>query len=112
MSILRKCFDIGRSLNTLVSLSTKSSWGREMQVFTPTETSTRPPVLKVYFFGPDTAAGVTTWEQAKRWFNFGLLSIDSTGNARIRIKNTNGETVFDETVQPNPKNKSRWLGRL
>jgi alkaline phosphatase D len=51
-----------------------------------------PEVLK--FFGPATAESVTTWTEAKRWFNFGTLEIDRGGALRAEIVDTAGETQF------------------
>ena len=54
----------------------------------------RPEVLT--FFG-DFA---TTWEQAKRFFNFGTLEVARTGELTAEIVNTEGKTQFALTLTP------------
>jgi hypothetical protein len=43
---------------------------------------------------------VTSWSQAKRWFNFGELALTSKGSLTMRIINTAGEIVFERTLTP------------
>jgi alkaline phosphatase D len=43
--------------------------------------------------------GPKSWEQARRWFNFGLLTIDESGGARVSIRNANGQTVAEHRLQ-------------
>jgi alkaline phosphatase D len=57
-----------------------------------------PEVLT--FFGPPTPEAVTTWEEAKRWFNFGTLEVDRSGRLTAAIVNTAGERVFSLTLAP------------
>jgi len=54
----------------------------------------RPEVLT--FFG-DFA---TTWEQAKRFFNFGTLKLERDGELTAEIVNTEGETQFSLKLMP------------
>jgi alkaline phosphatase D len=58
----------------------------------------RPEVLS--FFGPATAEAVTTWDEAKRWFNFGTLEIARHGTLTLGIVNTHGERPFSLTLSP------------
>ena len=60
------------------------------------DTTLNPEVL----FGPDPAATVTTWEQAKDGFNFGTLELDRDGELTAAIVNTAGQTQFSLTLMP------------
>ena len=51
-------------------------------------------------FGPDPAAPVSTWAQAKDGFNFGTLEVRRDGELRAAIVNTAGETQFSLTLVP------------
>lgn len=55
-----------------------------------------PEILS--FFGAGSAAEVTTWEQAKSWFNYGSLQIDENGRMTASIKNVEGESVYSISV--------------
>jgi len=57
-----------------------------------------PEVLN--FFGPPSAEAVTSWEEAKRWLNFGTLELDRRGNLTAEIVNTAGQTRFSLTLTP------------
>jgi alkaline phosphatase D len=59
-----------------------------------------PEVLT--FFGPPTAEAVTTWQEAKRWLNFGTLEFARDGTLTTEIVNTAGQTQFSMTVTPSP----------
>jgi hypothetical protein len=43
---------------------------------------------------------VTSWTQAKHWFNFGELELDTSGSLTMRIVNTAGEIEFERTLTP------------
>ena len=60
------------------------------------DTTLNPEVL----FGPDPAATVTTWEQAKDGFNFGTVEVDRDGMLRAAIVNTAGQTQFSFALTP------------
>jgi alkaline phosphatase D len=62
------------------------------------DSTLNPEVLT--FFGPATPEAVTSWEEAKRWLNFGTLEIDRAGRLTAEIVNTAGETQFSVTVAP------------
>jgi alkaline phosphatase D len=62
------------------------------------DTTLNPEVLT--FFGPPTAEAVTTWEQAKHWFNFGTLELDRSGRLTAAIVNTAGQRQFSLTLSP------------
>ncbi len=50
---------------------------------------------QLFFFGPESAGDVTTFEEAKRWFNFGGVEIDENGTLTGTIRDTNGRAVFE-----------------
>jgi alkaline phosphatase D len=52
------------------------------------------------FYGPPTAESVTSWEEAKRWLNFGTLDFARDGTLTAGIVNTAGETKFSITLPP------------
>jgi alkaline phosphatase D len=51
-------------------------------------------------FGPAPAAGVASWMDAKRAFNFGELDVAADGSLTVRVVNTTGETEFEQTLAP------------
>jgi hypothetical protein len=50
--------------------------------------------------GPAAATDVTTWEQAKSWFNFGTLEIDADGTLEAGIVDTAGHRRFEMRLPP------------
>jgi alkaline phosphatase D len=62
------------------------------------DTTLNPEVLT--FFGPPTPEAVTTWDEAKQWFNFGTLEVDRNGRLTAAIVNTAGERQFSLTLAP------------
>jgi alkaline phosphatase D len=57
-----------------------------------------PEVLT--FYGPPTAEAVTTWQEAKRWLNFGTLEFARDGKLTAAIVNTAGVAQFSLTLTP------------
>jgi alkaline phosphatase D len=55
---------------------------------------------RLSFYGPDSAVAVTSWAEAKRWFNFGTLVVDREGTLTAGIVNTAGETVYSLELAP------------
>jgi alkaline phosphatase D len=55
---------------------------------------------RLAFFGPAAATDVTTWDQAKSWFNFGTLEIDADGKLQAAIVDTAGERRFELELGP------------
>ena len=55
---------------------------------------------RLAFFGPPSPGAVTSWTQAKHWFNFGELELDTSGSLTMRIVNTAGEIEFERTLTP------------
>jgi len=61
------------------------------------------PTLKperLFFWGPPSPGDVTDWTQAKHWFNFGAIRIESDGTLTAKIVNTPGKAQFTLTLQP------------
>jgi len=50
--------------------------------------------------GPPAATDVTTWEQAKSWFNFGTIEIDENGTLDAAIVDTAGHRRFELRLPP------------
>lgn len=55
---------------------------------------------RLAFYGPDVPEDVTSWEQAKTWFNFGTLEVAADGTLRAGIVNTAGSAVFELELHP------------
>jgi alkaline phosphatase D len=55
---------------------------------------------RLAFFGPPSPGAVTTWTEAKHWFNFGELDVARGGTLTLRIVNTAGEVEFERTLTP------------
>jgi alkaline phosphatase D len=55
---------------------------------------------RLFFHGPTTPEAVTTWEEAKRWFNFGELTVRRNGRLTARIVDTAGSTLFSLELAP------------
>ena len=58
---------------------------------------------RLAFVGPGAATDVTTWEQAKSWFNFGTLEIDADGTLDAAIVDTSGDRRFELELQPSSR---------
>lgn len=57
-----------------------------------------PEVLT--FYGPPTAESVTSWQEAKRWLNFGTLEFGRDGTLTAAIVNTAGQSRFSVALTP------------
>jgi alkaline phosphatase D len=55
---------------------------------------------RLFFFGPATPEAVTSWAEAKRWFNFGTLEVAEDGTLTAGIVDTAGETEFSLELEP------------
>ncbi len=62
------------------------------------DTTLNPESL--FFHGPETMDSVTDWEEAKKWFNFGVISIDKAGSMTGSVQDTYGKRLFETTVSP------------
>jgi alkaline phosphatase D len=69
-------------------------------IFPTTDFDTTLDPDRLAFFGPPSSGAVTTWAEAKRWFNFGELSLTRNGTLTIRIVNTAGNIAFERTLTP------------
>jgi hypothetical protein len=52
------------------------------------------------FLGPETPEAVTSWEEAKRWFNFGTLEVTKDGTLTGAIRDTTGNVRFSLELVP------------
>jgi alkaline phosphatase D len=57
-----------------------------------------PEVL--FFHGPATPGDVSSWTEAKRWFNFGTLEVDADGDLTAQVVDTAGQPRFKLTLPP------------
>jgi alkaline phosphatase D len=57
-----------------------------------------PDVL--IFHGPESPADVTSWDQAKQWFNFGTLEVGVRGDLKAEVVDTAGEPQFSLALVP------------
>lgn len=54
----------------------------------------------LFFHGPESAAAVTTWSEAKKWFNYGTIEIDADGHLVSHIKDTSGKSLYSLQLKP------------
>jgi alkaline phosphatase D len=69
-------------------------------IFPTTDFDTTLNPGRLAFFGPPSAGTVTSWSEAKHWFNFGELELARDGSLTIRIVNSAGQTEFEQTLKP------------
>jgi alkaline phosphatase D len=55
---------------------------------------------RLFFHGPATPEAVTSWDEAKRWFNLGLLDVALNGTLRASVVDTEGRTLYSLDLQP------------
>ena len=55
---------------------------------------------RLAFFGPQSPEAVTSWEQAKGWFNFGTLEIEPDGTLIAGIVDGHGGSQFELELDP------------
>jgi alkaline phosphatase D len=55
---------------------------------------------RLFFYAPESAGAVTSWAEAKRWFNFGTLVVGQDGKLTAGIVDTAGETVYSLDFAP------------
>ncbi len=53
----------------------------------------------LFFFGAGSSNDVTTWEQAKSWFNYGAIRIDEYGALTASINNITGEAMYEVNLR-------------
>lgn len=56
---------------------------------------------RLFFYAPPGASDIASFEDAQRWFNFGLLDINTAGVLTFQLINGLGETVYQHTLRPN-----------
>jgi alkaline phosphatase D len=69
-------------------------------IFPTTDFDTTLDPERLAFFAPPSPGAVTTWTEAKHWFNFGELDIGRRGALTMRVVNTAGEVEFERTLRP------------
>ena len=69
-------------------------------IFPTTDFDTTLNPERLAFFGPPSPGAVTTWAEAKHWFNFGELDFARGGALTMRVVNTAGTTEFEQTLTP------------
>lgn len=55
---------------------------------------------QLFFFGANSSNDVTTWEQAKSWFNYGAMRIDEHGRMTGSINAIDGKVLYEISVDP------------
>lgn len=55
---------------------------------------------RLFFFGPAGADDITSWTQAKSWFNYGAIEIDAAGRMNASLRNVDGAAVYELTLEP------------
>jgi len=54
----------------------------------------------LFYYGPQSPEAVQSWEEAKRWFNYGAVDIDQRGALTVRIVNALGQVVYRNALLP------------
>lgn len=54
----------------------------------------------LFFYGPASSDAVTTYEQARRWMNFGAATIDAQGNLTLSVIDVDGNPVYTTELMP------------
>lgn len=55
------------------------------------------------FTYPSSAEAIGGFEQAKSWFNFGVMRIDADGRVTVQIVNALGTTLYELPLSPHPR---------
>ena len=55
---------------------------------------------RLFAFGPAGFDTITTFADAKTFFNFGVGTVDASGQFTIAIMNAHSDTVFTTTLRP------------
>lgn len=69
-------------------------------IFPSREFDTSFGTRSLFFFGPRSAAAVSDWSEAKKWFNYGVIDIQPDGTLTATIKDTAGTAVYTLTLKP------------
>jgi len=54
----------------------------------------------LFFHGPETAEDIADFAEAKHWFNFGELEVDTKGGLTARLVTALGEIVWEQKLSP------------
>ncbi len=54
----------------------------------------------LFFHGPESAGAVTTWSEAKKWFNYGSIGIDAKGRLVTHVRDTGGKSLYSLKLSP------------
>jgi alkaline phosphatase D len=84
-------------------------------IFPTTSFDTTLNPERLFLYAPESANAVTSWEQAKRWFNFGALAITAGGGLTAQVVNTSGDVVHAFRLRPSQAlepRRRRETGRL
>lgn len=54
----------------------------------------------LFFYGPPSSDAVTSYEQARRWMNFGTARIDGEGNLTLAVIDVDGNPVYTTELMP------------
>ncbi len=57
---------------------------------------------RLFLHAPESAAAVTSWEEAKRWFNTGFVEIDARGHLRFGIRGVDGAVIHEHALATGP----------
>jgi alkaline phosphatase D len=55
---------------------------------------------RLFFYAPPTADSITSFDDALRWFNFGMIEVLASGRLAISIVTGEGQTVYRMTLKP------------
>jgi alkaline phosphatase D len=69
-------------------------------VFPRSEVDTTFNPERLYRHAPERAEDITSFEDALRWFNFGVVEIDEAGSLKARIVQGDGTTAYELSLRP------------
>jgi alkaline phosphatase D len=55
---------------------------------------------RLFKYGPPTAESIKNFEEARNWFNFGVVDIDKLGKLTARLINSHGRSVYELLLEP------------
>jgi alkaline phosphatase D len=55
---------------------------------------------RLFFYGPASAEAVVSWDEAKRWFNFGVLEVADDGTLTASIVDPSGQVRYSLELDP------------
>ncbi|MBX3026957.1 alkaline phosphatase D family protein [bacterium] len=55
---------------------------------------------RLFFYAPPSADGIPSFDDAVRWFNFGVIEVLASGRLSVSIVNGEGQTVYRMTLKP------------